>query len=259
MKVLVVGDIVGSPGRRIFKQVVKRLRTENKVHAVVANAENAAGGSGITRELATELLEAGADVLTLGDHTWKQKGVESAFAGHKALVRPANYPAECPGKGWITVQTSQGPLSVVNLLGRVFMPPIDCPFRCVEAILPKLPGGAPVLVDFHAEATSEKIAMGWFLDGKVAAVVGSHTHVQTSDERLLPQGTAYLTDLGMTGPADSVLGRDVAAVLRKFLSGMPTRLEVAKGPVVLEGALLEIDRLTGVAQAIERFRERHES
>lgn len=258
MKVLLVGDIVGSPGRRIFKQVVKRLRAENAVHAVVANAENAAAGSGITADIAAELFAAGADLLTLGDHTWNQKGIEAFIAGERRLLRPANFPEACPGNGWATIQTAVGPLTVINLLGRVFMPPMDCPFQCVETLLKRIPAGPPIVVDFHAEATSEKVAMGWFLDGRVAAVVGSHTHVQTSDERLLPKGTAYLTDLGMTGPSESVIGREVAPVLRKFVTGMPSRFEVAKGAAVLEGALLELERASGRAIAIARLREHEE-
>ncbi|MDD5707997.1 MAG: TIGR00282 family metallophosphoesterase [Kiritimatiellae bacterium] len=256
MKILIVGDIVGSPGRRIFKNVVKRMRAENAVHAVVANAENAAAGSGITGEIAAEIFAAGADVITLGDHAWNQKGIEAAISGERRLLRPANFPEGCPGHGWITVQTAVGPLTVVNLLGRVFLPPLDCPFRCMDALLKRIPADAPILVDFHAEATSEKIAMGWYLDGRVAAVVGSHTHVQTSDERILPKGTAYLTDLGMTGPSESVIGREIEPVLKKFVTGMPSRFDVAKGPAVLEGLLLELNRATGKASALTRVRER---
>jgi metallophosphoesterase (TIGR00282 family) len=254
MKILIVGDIVGSPGRRIFKTGVKRLRATHGLHAVIANAENAAAGSGLTDALAVELFEAGADVLTLGDHVWDQKGIDVCLARDRRLVRPANLPEECPGYGWTTVQTALGPLTVISLLGRVFLPPVDCPFRCVDALLKRIPRGGPVVVDFHAEATSEKIAMGWHLDGRVSAVVGSHTHVQTSDERLLPGGTAYLTDLGMCGPRDSVIGREIGPVLRKFTTGMPSRFEVAKGPAVLEGVLLEVDRTTGKAGAITRVR-----
>lgn len=256
MNVLLVGDIVGSPGRRIFKAVVERLRKAGAVHAVVANAENAAAGSGITGELADELFAAGADLLTMGDHMWNQKGVETYVAQERRLLRPANLPPGCPGHGWATVQTALGPLTVINLQGRVFMPPVDCPFLCVDALLRAIPHGAPMIVDFHAEATSEKIAMGWHLDGRVAAVVGSHTHVQTSDECLLPKGTAYLTDLGMTGPWQSVIGREVAPVLRKFITGLPAKFDVAKGPAVLEGAILAIDRVSGKSVGIERFRER---
>ena len=255
MRILLVGDIVGSPGRAVFKEVVARLRGSGAVHAVVANAENAAAGSGITGELADELFTAGADVLTLGDHTWNQKDIEAYMAREKRLLRPANFAPTCPGRGWTTVQTSQGPLTVINLLGRVFLPPADCPFRAVDALLAAIPGGTPVLVDLHAEATSEKIAMGWHLDGRVAAVIGTHTHVQTSDEKLLPKGTAYITDIGMTGPVNSVIGREVEPVLKKFLTGMPSRFDVAKGPSVLEGVIVEIDRATSRATGITRVRE----
>ena len=258
MKILFAGDIVGSPGRRIFRTVVKRMRASGEVQIVVANAENAAAGSGITAPLADELFEAGTDVLTLGDHVWNQKGTEALVAQEKRLVRPANLPAGCPGRGWVTVQTALGPLTVISLMGRVFLPPMDNPFTCIDALLPQIPAGGPILVDFHAEATSEKIAMGWHLDGRVTAVLGTHTHVQTSDERLLPKGTAYITDTGMTGPADSVIGREVAPVLKKFLTGMPSRFEVVKGPSVLEGVILDVDRITGRANSIKRVRFREE-
>ena len=256
MRVLVVGDIVGSPGRAVFREVVERLRADGTVHAVVANAENAAAGNGITGDLAEELFQAGADVLTLGDHTWNQKEIESYIAREKRLLRPANFAPACPGRGWATVQTSQGPLTVINLVGRVFMPPVDCPFRTVDALLTAIPGGSSVLVDMHAEATSEKIAMGWHLDGRVSAVLGTHTHVQTSDEKILPNGTAYITDVGMTGPTRSVIGREIDPVLRKFITGMPARLDVAKGHAVLEGAIVDIDRTTLRAVGIVRVREK---
>lgn len=255
MRVLVVGDIVGSPGRAVFREVVARLRGSGAIHAVVANAENAAAGNGITGELAEELFKAGADVLTMGDHTWNQKDIESYIAREKRLLRPANLAPTCPGRGWVTVATPLGPLTVINLLGRVFLPPADCPFRAADALLAAIPGGTPVLVDLHAEATSEKIAMGLHLDGRVAAVVGTHTHVQTSDEKLLPKGTAYITDLGMTGPVNSVIGREIEPVMRKFLTGMPAKFDVAKGAAVLEGVIIEIDRVTTRAVSITRVRE----
>jgi len=257
MKVLLVGDIVGGPGRRIFREVVKRLREENAIHVVIANGENAAAGNGITLALADELFKSGADVVTLGDHVWGQKDLECSIASEKRLLRPLNYPAGAPGQGCITIQTSFGPLAVVNLLGRVFMNPMDCPFRAMDALLKALPCNVPVLVDFHAEATSEKIALGYYLDGRVAAVFGTHTHVQTSDAMILPKGTAYMTDLGMTGPYISVIGREVEPVLKKFTTGIPAKFEVAKGPCVLEGAILDIDRQSGKAVSITpyRFRE----
>jgi metallophosphoesterase (TIGR00282 family) len=255
MRVLVVGDIVGSPGRAVFREVVARLRASGAIHAVVANAENAAAGNGITGELADELFKAGADVLTMGDHTWNQKDIEAYIAREKRLLRPANLAPTCPGRGWVTVATPLGPLTVINLLGRVFLPPADCPFRAADALLTAIPGGTPVLVDVHAEATSEKIALGLHLDGRVAAVVGTHTHVQTSDEKLLPKGTAYITDLGMTGPVNSVIGREIEPVMRKFLTGMPAKFDVAKGPATLEGVIVEIDRVTSRAVSITRVRE----
>lgn len=255
MRVLIAGDIVGSPGRAVFREVVARLRAAGAVHAVVANAENAAAGNGLTGDLADELFKSGADVLTLGDHTWNQKDLEPYIAREKRLIRPANFAPACPGRGWTTVQTAQGALTVINLIGRVFMPPADCPFRAVDALLAAIPGGSPILVDMHAEATSEKIAMGCHLDGRVAGVVGTHTHVQTSDERLLAKGSAYITDIGMTGPVNSVIGREVEPVLRKFLTGMPAKFEVAKGPAALDGVIIDIDRVTGKAVSISRVRE----
>lgn len=257
MKVLLVGDIVGGPGRRIFRDVVKRLRDEGAVQVVIANGENAAAGNGITLALADELFKSGADAVTLGDHVWGQKELESSIAGEKRLIRPLNYPPGAPGQGSAVLSTSFGPLAVVNLQGRVFMGPLDCPFRAVDAVLRTLPRNVPVLVDFHAEATSEKIAMGHYLDGRVTAVFGTHTHVQTSDAVILPKGTAYMTDLGMTGPYLSVIGREIDPVLKKFTTGIPAKFEVAKGPCVLEGAILEIDRDSGKAVSITpyRFRE----
>ena len=256
MKILLVGDIVGGPGRRIFAEVVKKLRAEHAIHVVIANAENAAAGNGITLALANELFKAGADVLTLGDHAWGQKDLEGVIGSEKRLLRPANYPPGVPGQGCGTYPTSLGPLSVINLQGRVFMGPMDCPFRTMDAVLKTLPANAPIIVDFHAEATSEKIAMGHYLDGRVAALVGTHTHVQTSDAVLLPKGTAYMTDLGMTGPYMSVIGREIVPVTRKFVTGMSTKFDVAGGPAVLEGAILEIDNTTGKAISITPYRVR---
>lgn len=259
LKILLVGDIVGSPGRRMFKRVVAEFRARGAVQAVVANAENAAGGSGLTQALAGELFAAGADLLTLGDHTWDQKDMAGWLGAEKRVLRPANYPPRCPGRGWGIIATPTGPLAVVNLQGRVFMNPVDCPFRAIDALLEgAVPRDVPVLVDFHAEATSEKIAMGWHLEGRVAAVVGTHTHVQTADERILPGGTAYITDLGMTGPRQSVLGREVEPVLRRFITGMATRFAVAKRDAVLEGAVVTLDARSGRALAIERIRRTEE-
>lgn len=256
MKVLVVGDIVGSIGRRVFKEVVSRLCDENVVQAVVVNGENAAAGNGITRALAEELFKSGADVITLGDHAWGQKELESTISSEKRLLRPLNMPPGTPGQGYAMVQATIGSFVAVNLMGRVFMNPADCPFRAMDSLLASLPRNLPVIVDFHAEATSEKIAMGHYLDGRVAAVFGTHTHVQTNDATILPKGTAYITDIGMTGPANSVIGREIAPVLKRFTTGLPAKFEIAKGPAVLEGAVIDIDRRSGKALSITPYRYR---
>lgn len=254
MKVLWTGDIVGSPGRRIFAEVAKELKGGNKVSAIIANGENSAAGSGITDAIADELFKAGADVITLGDHVWSQKGTDQFLAGARKVVRPANLPSSCPGTGVVTFQTAIGPITVISLLGRVFMQPAECPFITADALLSKLPGNCgPVFVEIHAEATSEKIAIGRYLDGRVAAVAGTHTHVPTNDAGLLPLGTAYITDLGMTGPIDSVIGRELAPVLKKFTTGMPSKFDVAKGPAVLQGVLIDIDRASGKALSIQPY------
>ncbi|NQU38574.1 MAG: TIGR00282 family metallophosphoesterase [Lentisphaerae bacterium] len=256
MKLLVVGDIVGSPGRLAFARVAGRLKATGQVDVIVANGENSAGGRGITATIGDELFAAGADVITMGDHTWDQKEARTYYDREDRIVRPANFAPGCPGRGVTTVETSAGALSVINLVGRVFMKPYDCPFRTVDAILKSAGSLARIrLVDMHAEATSEKIVMGRYLDGRVSACVGTHTHVQTSDERVLPGGTAYLTDLGMTGSRDSVLGRDLESVTRMFTSGMPETFKVASQDIVLEGALIHIDERTGRARKIKRVRE----
>ena len=256
MRILMIGDVVGGPGRRILQRELKRLKAEKNAVAAIVNAENCAAGSGVTAVLAQEILEAGADAITLGDHTWGQKEFAGQIAGIERLVRPANYAAECPGRGWTLVTGSTFRFAVVNVEGRVFMNPVDCPFKAMDRVLAEIPKDVPVFVDFHAEATSEKITMGYYLDGRVTAVVGTHTHVQTSDALVLPKGTAYLTDLGMTGPYVSSIGRDLKPVSRKFLTGMPSRFEVAEGPCVLEGALIDFDPATKRASSIEPFRVR---
>ncbi len=254
MRILLVGDIVGSPGRGWFKEVARRLLGEGRVHAIVANAENAAAGSGITAALAEELFEAGATLLTLGDHTWGQRGFDAAIGGLRRVVRPANFPEGAPGAVAAVAETALGPIAVVSVVGQVFMGPAENPFRAVSRALREVPAGVPTFVDVHAEATSEKIAMGRWLDGRVACVFGTHTHVQTSDAGLLPGGTAYITDLGMTGPVDSVIGRQVAPVLKKFTTGIPARFEVAAGPSKLEGAIVEVPRGATLPASIEAVR-----
>ena len=256
MKILMIGDIVGSPGRKIFKREVPRIKREMGVNAVIANAENGAAGSGITAALAKELFEAGADAITLGDHTWGQKEFAGQIDSVDKLVRPVNFPSECPGKGWRIITMPTFRFAVINALGRVFMQPADCPFKAIDRALQEIPKDIPVFVDFHAEATSEKITMGYYLDGRVTAVAGTHTHVQTSDSIVLPKGTAYITDLGMSGPYVSSIGRDLKPVTKKFISGMPARFEVANGPSVLEGAIIEFDPATKKALSIEAIRVR---
>jgi len=256
MKLLMIGDVVGGPGRKILKRELPRLRAELGLGAVVVNAENCAAGSGITAALANEIFEAGADAITLGDHTWGQKDFAGQIGAVERLVRPANFAAECPGKGWTLVTLPTFQFAVANVQGRVFMSPVDCPFKALEKALAEMPKNVPVFVDFHAEATSEKITFGYNFDGRVTAIAGTHTHVQTSDATVLPNGTAYITDLGMTGPYVSSIGRDLRPVTRKFITGMPSRFEVAEGPCVLEGAVITFDPATKKASAIEALRVR---
>lgn len=255
MKILCIGDIVGSPGRRVFKTEIARLRQEGAVDAVIVNAENAAGGRGITANIARELFDAGADVITLGDHVWDQKETPALLEQEKRITRPANLPSGCPGRGWTHVSTPLGEIVVINLIGRVFMQPADCPFEKVDHLLNgPIPRNAIIFCDLHAEATSETIAMGWHLDGRIAAVFGTHTHVQTSDAKVLPNGTGYITDLGMTGPVNSVIGRELAPVMRKFTTGMPSFLTVASGQSVMEGCLFDIDRKNLRAKSAQAVR-----
>ena len=256
MKILLIGDVVGGPGRKMLQKHLKKVRAEKNLAAIVVNAENAAAGSGLTSALAKEIFEAGADAITLGDHTWGQKDFASQINSIANLVRPANFPAECPGKGWCVVTLATARFALVNLHGRVFMNPVDCPFKAADRVLNEIPKNLPVFVDFHAEATSEKMTMGHYLDGRVTAIVGTHTHVQTSDAMILPKGTAYLTDLGMTGPYVSSIGRDLKPVTKKFVTGLPGRFEVAEGPCTLEGAIVDFDPVSGKAVSIETFRIR---
>ena len=256
MKVLLLGDVVGGAGRQMLKKQLKKVRVEKGLDAVIVNAENCAAGSGITAALAKEVFESGVDAITLGDHTWGQKEFAGEIGKVANLVRPANYSAECPGKGWTLLNLPVGQIAVVNVQGRVFMNPVDCPFKTMDKVLAEIPKNVPVFVDFHAEATSEKNTLGYYLDGRVTAVVGTHTHVQTSDAMLLPKGTAYLTDLGMCGPYISSIGRDLAPVTKKFVTGMPSRFEVATGPCTMEGAIIEFDMTTKKASSIETFRIR---
>jgi metallophosphoesterase (TIGR00282 family) len=261
VKLLFIGDIVGQPGRRAVRELLPKLRERHFLDFVIANGENSAGGSGITPKTAEEIFAAGVDVITSGDHLWDQKEVMELLEDEKRFLRPLNYPANTPGNGSgvFTVRSSRmGVLStltigVLNLQGRTFMPALENPFVLGRDEVKKLQDQTKIIfVDFHAEATSEKIAFARMLDGQVSAVVGTHTHVQTADEQIFPGGTAYLTDAGFTGPHESVLGREIAPVVQRFLTNMPQRFEVAKERVVLHGAIIEIDETTGRAMGIER-------
>jgi len=245
-----VGDVIGRPGRRAVRTLVPGLRQEYNVDLVIANSENAAGGLGLTKETAEELLDSGIDVLTSGNHIWDQKEILPALDGDLAILRPLNYPPGVPGRGYLI----KGEALVVNLVGRTFMGNFDCPFRTMDRLLEELTDRPSVIiVDFHGEATSEKVALGWYLDGRVSALLGTHTHVGTIDARLLPKGTAFITDVGMTGPLDSVIGGDTDAVIKRFLTQLPRRLSVGKGCVLLNSVLVEVEEDTGKAKSISRI------
>ncbi|HEY7128024.1 MAG TPA: TIGR00282 family metallophosphoesterase [Nitrospira sp.] len=256
MKVLYIGDIMGEPGRRAVARMVPRLVSQRQIDIVVGNGENAAGGFGITPELAEELFRAGLSAITTGNHAWDKKEILDYFPRERRLLRPANYPEGVPGQGSVIVQARNGEeLAILQLMGRVYMPTLDCPFHVAKREMAKLRTRvAAVLVDMHAEVTSEKMAMGHYLDGEATAVVGTHTHVQTADEQILPRGTAYLTDIGMTGPLHGVIGMNKDIAIEKFLTGMPKRFEVASGPTVFCAALIELDARIGKALSIERVR-----
>jgi metallophosphoesterase (TIGR00282 family) len=243
MNVLFLGDIVGSPGRRAVEELLYRLVDRYLIDLVVGNAENASGGIGITPPVADQLLNMGIDLLTSGNHIWKHKDILPYLEDTDRLLRPANYPPDTPGRGYTVLETAIGEkAAVINLEGRVFMNPLECPFRTVDQVLSLVPPEVKViLVDMHAEATSEKLAMGWYLDGRVSAVVGTHTHVQTADERVLPQGTAYITDVGMTGPINSVIGMKTEVILERFLTQRPQSFKVASQNIQLQGVVLKLD------------------
>jgi len=253
MNILMVGDVFGEPGRAAIKKLLPGLRRQHEIDLAVVNVENAAGGSGVLPGMVREFLDSGADVMTSGNHIFSKKEIIPLIAKENLLLRPANYPAGTPGAGFVTVKAGPHRVGVLNLMGRVFMNPIDCPFRKADEVLPELARETRIiLVDMHAEATSESVAMGWYLDGRVSAVVGTHRHVQTADERVLPKGTAYITDLGMTGPYDSVIGRDKESVLFKFQTAMHAPFTVATGDVRVAGARVRADSETGRALEIRR-------
>lgn len=255
MNLLFIGDIFASSGRGIVADNLQRIISTEKIDLAIANAENAAGGFGITPLVADELFSFGLDVLTSGNHIWDKREIYEYLDRQPKLLRPANYPPELPGSGAVLVKARNGvPCAILNLQGRTHMPPTDCPFRKADQLLAEIPPEVKVrFVDFHAEVTSEKVAMGWHLDGRVSAVVGTHTHVPTADTRILPGGTGYQTDAGMTGPYDSVIGARVDTAIKRFTTGMPIRLETAKNAVELHAVIVTVDVETGKAQNVRRY------
>lgn len=256
LNILTIGDIVGQPGRKILEKKLKDFIKEQNIDFCIANAENAAGGSGLTVNIAKKLFSYGVDAITMGDHVWKRKEIYDLLQSDQRLLRPANYSPLAHGRGYVAIETKEGFfIGIINLLGRVFMKPVDCPFRAADAAIEELSKLTNIIiVDMHAEATSEKIAMGWYLDGRVSAVVGTHTHVQTSDEKILPKGTGYITDLGMTGPHESILGRNVDRVLKSIVTQVPTRYDIAENDLHIEGVVITVNKETGKAEGIKRVR-----
>jgi len=255
VKLLFIGDIIGKPGREALSRELHRIVDRHLVDLVIANGENAAGGFGLTQETAQDLFKCGVHVLTSGNHIWDKKDALEYIKREERIVRPANYPEGTPGRGATLVRTPGGvKVGILNLEGRVFMNNLDCPFRCADREVAKLKEETPIVfVDFHAEATSEKVSLGWYLDGRVSAVVGTHTHVQTADERILTAGTAYLTDAGMTGSFDSVIGVRKEDAIEKFVTQRPAKFEVAKKDIRLNGVVIEVDEKSGLALSIERI------
>jgi len=254
VKILFIGDIIGKPGRRAIRERLPDLLQDMHIDFVLANGENAAGGFGITPQVVRELLGNEIDLITSGNHIWDKKEILGFMDNQEVLLRPANYPNGVPGKGSVILTKDELRLGVINLTGRVYMDDVDCPFRTALREIEKLKSmTSTILVDFHAEATSEKEALGWFLDGRVSAVVGTHTHVQTADERILPQGTAYITDVGMTGARDSVIGIEKSIAIERFLTGLPKKFEIASGDVYLQGVVITIENVTGKALSLQRI------
>lgn len=250
-----VGDIVGSSGRKALKETLPLLKTKHRPDIIIVNGENAAGGKGLTHAIAGEFFELGVHGITMGNHTWDNKDIFDWIDTEARIVRPANYPAGTPGQGFTTIQNGPKELAIVNVMGRSFMPPLDCPFRTMDDILGKLKKKSKcILVDVHAEATSEKLALGWYLDGRVSAVVGTHTHVQTNDPQLFPNGTAYVTDVGMTGSREGILGMERGAVIRKFLTQLPVRFTADEGKYQFHAAVIDMDESNGRSTKIELIR-----
>ena len=256
MRALLIGDVIGRPGRVLAQRLVPDLRRELQVDLVVINCENAAAGAGVTPSVADELFQAGADVLTSGNHIWRKKEALELLKLDHRVVRPANYPDGAPGMGSVVIETISGKkVGILNLIGRVFLEIVDCPFKVGQREVDRLKLSTPmIIVDMHGEATSEKVAMGWFLDGKVSCVFGTHTLIPTADERILPKGTGFITDIGMTGPYDSVIGRKVDQILERFLGGLPMKSDVAEGNLQLHALVVDIDERSGKATRIERIK-----
>ncbi len=256
MNILCIGDIVGEPGREALRVLLSDLKNEFNIDFTIINAENSAGGAGMTPKIAKETLQVGADVITLGDHTWDQKELEEYLKTSEQVIRPANFPEGVPGKGWCIRKSKSGvKVGVINMLGRVFMRhQVECPFRKLKSIVEEISKETPIIVlDMHAETTSEKVATGHYIDGQISVVFGTHTHIQTADDKILPRGTAYVTDVGMTGPYDSVIGQNKESIINRFLSSMPIRFNVASGDVKLCGIVVEVDEKTGRAKNITRL------
>lgn len=254
MKILLVGDVIGNPGRTAFAKYTPEIKKKHGIDLVIVNAENSAGGKGVNRKSADALYRAGADILTTGNHVWDNREVMEIIDDDPYLVRPANYPEGAPGKGFCIYPFRAKNIAVINMSGRAFMPEMDCPFQKIEEVLSEIGDEADIIIlDLHAETTSEKMAMGWYLDGRVQVVVGTHTHIQTSDERILPEGTAYITDLGMVGPWNSVLGVRSDIILQKFITCRPVRFELADGPAVYSALIVDIDDKTDMPVAVERI------
>lgn len=254
MKILFVGDVFGSPGREMIKEYLPKLKTKYKPQVVIINGENAAHGKGITEKMYQQFIESGAHVITMGNHTWDNREIFDFIDRAHNMIRPANFPENNPGKGITYVKVGGKEVAVINLQGRVFLPPSDCPFKKADELVEEAQKRTPIIfVDFHGEATSEKQAIGWYLDGKVSAVVGTHTHVQTADERILLKGTAFITDVGMTGPYDGILGVNRDMILKRFLTSLPVRHDVAEGRTQLSAVVIDIDDKTGQSKKIDRI------
>jgi 2',3'-cyclic-nucleotide 2'-phosphodiesterase len=256
LNILFIGDVFGSPGRRWLKQVLPDLKKEKKIDFCIANAENSAAGSGITHLTAKEVYAAGVDLITMGNHTWSKREVHHFIESDPRIIRPANYAPGVPGVGFRVVETPKGKVGIINLIGRVFMDLVDCPFRTADLLLTEIKKETKVvIVDFHAEATSEKMALAHYLDGRVSAVIGTHTHVQTADESILPCGTGYITDVGMTGPSQGIIGVRSDIIVEKFLKGLPSKFEVSEGETQLNAVVLEVMESKGRTLHIERIKK----